>query len=149
MENGDVTNGHRDELEAGPRIDNRVVRPSPIWSPEVIEDIQEKADIGRYRIRAVSTLRKPTSFDDLTFIPCTLTPIPLQGYRERCETPAVIGGRHGATPLTLETPITIAGMSYGALSANAQQALGWAATRVGISTTTGDGGMRPGEREDC
>ena len=32
-------------------------------------------------------------------------------------------------------------MSYGALSRNAKVALGHAATRVGISTTTGDGGM--------
>jgi glutamate synthase domain-containing protein 2 len=126
----------------------RVLRPSRIWTAETIEDIQEKAEIGRYRIRAFSTLRRTTSFDDLTFLPCTLTRIPLEGYRERCETRTVIGGRHGGQPLVLEIPITIAGMSYGALSANAKQALGWAASRVGTSTTTGDGGMRPGERED-
>ena len=38
-------------------------------------------------------------------------------------------------------------MSYGALSRNAKAALGTAATRVGISTTTGDGGMLDLERE--
>jgi methylamine---glutamate N-methyltransferase subunit C len=144
MENGDVARGFTDDAVAG----GRVVRPSRIWSPEVIEDIQEKSEIGRYRIRAYSTLRHTVHFQDLTFVPCTLTRIPLEGYRERCETQTVIGARHGAEPITLETPITIAGMSYGALSANAKQALGWAASRVGISTTTGDGGMRPGERED-
>jgi glutamate synthase domain-containing protein 2 len=46
----------------------------------------------------------------------------------------------------LKTPITIAGMSYGALSRNAKTALGMAATRVGTSTTTGDGGMTEEER---
>jgi methylamine---glutamate N-methyltransferase subunit C len=124
-----------------------VVRPSRLWTSEVIEDIQQKADIGRYRIRAFSTRRHTTHFDDLTFIPCTLSRVPLEGYRERCETRTEIGGRHGAQPIVLETPITIAGMSYGALSANAKVALGRAATRAGISTTTGDGGMLPAERE--
>ena len=50
-------------------------------------------------------------------------------------------------PLHLDIPITIAGMSFGALSAPAKEALGRGATAVGTSTTTGDGGMTPEERE--
>src|SRR5439155_15135801 len=46
-----------------------------------------------------------------------------------------------------DRPITIAGMSYGALSKTAKTALGTAARRLGISTTTGDGGMLAEERE--
>jgi glutamate synthase domain-containing protein 2 len=38
-------------------------------------------------------------------------------------------------------------MSFGALSANVKQALGMAATEMGTTTTTGDGGMTPEERE--
>ena len=38
-------------------------------------------------------------------------------------------------------------MSFGALSARAKEALGRAATEVGTSTTTGDGGMTPEERK--
>ena len=38
-------------------------------------------------------------------------------------------------------------MSFGALSANVKEALGRAATAVGTSTTTGDGGMTPEERD--
>src|SRR5436305_8555257 len=38
-------------------------------------------------------------------------------------------------------------MSFGALSANTKEALGRAATEVGTSTTTGDGGMTTEERE--
>ena len=38
-------------------------------------------------------------------------------------------------------------MSFGALSASAKEALGRAATEVGTSTTTGDGGMTPEERK--
>ena len=59
----------------------------------------------------------------------------------------VLGARHGAKPIELEIPITIAGMSFGALSATAKEALGRAATAVGTSTTTGDGGMTPEERK--
>src|SRR5690606_8378999 len=44
-------------------------------------------------------------------------------------------------------PITIAGMSFGSLSARAKEALGRGATAVGTSTTTGDGGMTEEERE--
>ena len=44
--------------------------------------------------------------------------------------------------------MTIVGMSFGALSRNAKAALGRAATAVGTSTTTGDGGMHPMEREN-
>lgn len=43
-------------------------------------------------------------------------------------------------------PVTIAGMSFGALSANAKESLGRGASMVGTSTTTGDGGMTPEER---
>ena len=38
-------------------------------------------------------------------------------------------------------------MSFGALSANVKEAIGRAATAMGTSTTTGDGGMTPEERQ--
>src|ERR671927_534316 len=55
--------------------------------------------------------------------------------------------RNASRPLHLKIPITIAGMSFGALSAPAKEALGRGASAVGTSTTTGDGGMTPEERE--
>ena len=55
--------------------------------------------------------------------------------------------RYASKPLVLDIPITIAGMSFGALSGQAKEALGRAATAVGTSTTTGDGGMTTEERE--
>jgi len=120
---------------------------SAIWSPAVIEDIQLKAQLGRYRLQGFSTHRRVPSFDDLTFIPCTLSRVPLEGYRERCETRTVLGSRYASKPIVLDRPITISGMSYGALSKTAKVALGKAATRLGISTTTGDGGMLLDERD--
>ena len=71
---------------------------------------------------------------------------PLEGYREACETKVVLGTRFAKKPIIIDTPVTIAGMSFGALSANAKEALGRGASAVGTSTTTGDGGMTPEER---
>ena len=126
-----------------------VLRPSGIFSPDVIEDIQVKADLGRYRIRGFGTLRQRPlpSLDDLTFIPGTLTRVPLEGYREKCSTKTVLGSRFAERPIELDIPVMITGMSYGALSYNAKVALAQGATRAGTSTTTGDGGMLPAERE--
>jgi glutamate synthase domain-containing protein 2 len=123
------------------------VSRNQLWTPEVIEQIQAKAQLGRYLIRGLGSFKRLPSLDDLTFIPCGLTRIPLEGYRERCDTTTVLGSRFAANPVVLATPITIAGMSYGAINRNAKTALGRAATRVGISTTTGDGGMLDDERE--
>ena len=58
-----------------------------------------------------------------------------------------MGTRFAKNPIVLDMPITIAGMSFGALSANVKEALGLAATELGTSTTTGDGGMTQEERQ--
>ncbi|MBI4563444.1 MAG: FMN-binding glutamate synthase family protein [Planctomycetes bacterium] len=126
----------------------RVLKTSGTFTPEVIEDIQAKADLGRYRIRGFGALRErrwPT-FDDLTFLPCTLTRIPLEGYREKCSTKTVLGAGC-AKPIELDIPIMITGMSWGALSFNAKTALAKGAAKVGSSNTTGDGGMLQAERD--
>src|SRR5215470_4779104 len=123
---------------------------SGTFTPAVIEDIQVKAELGHYRIRGFGTLRPRTwaTFDDLTFVPCGLTRIPLEGYRESCSTKTVLGTRHAEKPVELDIPIMVTGMSYGALSYNAKVALARGARRAGTSTTTGDGGMLPAEREN-
>src|SRR6266487_2751799 len=127
-----------------------VLQRSGTFSPEVMDDIHAKAELGRYRIRGFGTLRErrwPT-FDDLTFLPCTLTRIPLEGYREKCSTQTVLGTRFARKPIRLDIPIMITGMSWGALSFNAKVALAKGAAAVGSSNTTGDGGMLMAEREN-
>jgi glutamate synthase domain-containing protein 2 len=119
---------------------------TPLWNRDVVEDIWTKATLGRYRIQGGATRLRVPCFDDLTFVPATMTRVALEGYRERCETRTVLGSRCASKPIVLDRPITIAGMSYGALSKTAKTALGTAATRLGISTTTGDGGMLLEER---
>jgi glutamate synthase domain-containing protein 2 len=117
------------------------------FPPDVIARVHDMADTGQYPIRGLGARRKLPTFDDLVFLTASVSRYPLEGYRERCDTTTELGGRHGARPLRLDIPITIAGMSFGALSASAKEALGRAATDVGTSTTTGDGGMTPEERK--
>jgi glutamate synthase domain-containing protein 2 len=122
---------------------------SPIWDPMTIEDIQTKARLGRYRIRAGSTRHRIPRLDDLVFLPATMTRLPLEGYRENCETRTVLGAAHGCErPLDLAIPIYVTSMSFGALSWNAKAALGRAASRLGTATFTGEGGMLPEERQE-
>ncbi len=54
------------------------LQSSGTYTPNVMQEIQEKAELGRYRIRGFGTLRQRNwaTFDDLTFIPCTLTRFP-------------------------------------------------------------------------
>ena len=125
------------------------LQSSSTFQPEVIDDIQAKAASGLYRIRGWGTLRERrwATFDDLTFLPCSLTRIPLEGYREKCSTRTVLGTRFARKPIQLDVPVMITGMSWGALSYNAKVALARGAGVVGSSNTTGDGGRSA--RSDC
>ncbi|MBW3603791.1 MAG: FMN-binding glutamate synthase family protein [Actinobacteria bacterium] len=120
---------------------------SHTFPPWVIAQIQTMAELGRYEIRGWGAKRRLPTFDDLVFLTASISRYPLEGYRERCDTTTVLGTRNATEPLRLRIPITIAGMSFGALSATAKTALGRAATAMGTSTTTGDGGMTDEERE--
>ena len=42
-------------------------------------------ELGRYRMRGFQCLRKP-GWDELTFLPGTLTRFVIEGYQEKCET---------------------------------------------------------------
>ena len=123
------------------------LRESYLFDRNVIAEIQRAAREGIYDIRGFGAKRRLPHFDDLLLLGASISRYPLEGYRERCDTDVVLGTRFAKKPLELKIPITIAGMSFGALSAPAKEALGRGATEVGTSTTTGDGGMTPEERE--
>ncbi len=128
-------------------VDERKLSASATFPPEVIAEIQRAADEGIYDIRGGGAKRRVPSFDDLVLLGASVSRYPLEGYRERCDTDVLIGARNAAKPVHLKIPVTIAGMSFGAIGANAKQALGMAASALGTSTTTGDGGMTDEERE--
>jgi glutamate synthase domain-containing protein 2 len=123
------------------------LRESAIFDRNAIHEIQRMAREGIYDIRGFGAKRRVPHFDDLLFLGASVSRYPLEGYRERCATDVTLGTRFASEPIQLEIPITIAGMSFGALSAPAKEALGRGASAAGTSTTTGDGGMLPEERE--
>ena len=126
--------------------DNPALIESATFPRHVIAEIQRAASTGIYDIRGFGAKRKLPSFDDLVFLGASTSRYPLEGYREKCTTEVILGGRFAKNPIHLKTPITIAGMSFGSLSAQAKESLGRGATLAGTSTTTGDGGMTPEER---
>ena len=121
-------------------------RESYLFDSATISDIQRAAKDGIYKIRGFGAKRKLPHFDDLVFLGASVSRYPLEGYRETCGTNVELGTRFSEKPLCIDIPITIAGMSFGSLSANAKEALGRGASSVGTSTTTGDGGMTQEER---
>ena len=100
------------------------LRESATFDRNAIAEIQRAARDGLYDIRGWGAKRKVPHFDDLLFLGASVSRYPLEGYRERCDTDVVLGDRFASEPLRLKIPITIAGMSFGALSAPAKEALG-------------------------
>lgn len=119
---------------------------SATFTPAVNAEIRRAAATGIYDIRGGGAKRAVPHFDDLLFLGASVSRYPLEGYRETCDTSVTLGTRYAQNPIKLDIPITIAGMSFGALSGPAKEALGRGATAAGTSTTTGDGGMTVEER---
>ena len=128
--------------------DNKKTTPRISWTFDKYtnSEIRRAAETGIYDIRGGGSKRKLPHFDDLLFLGASMSRYPLEGYREVCNTKVTLGTRYAKKPLELDIPITIAGMSFGALSGRAKEALGRGASMAGTSTTTGDGGMTSEER---
>ena len=131
------------ETAAAPRTEPT---QSATFTPAVNAEIRRAAATGIYDIRGGGAKRAVPHFDDLLFLGASVSRYPLEGYRETCDTSVTLGTRYAQNPIKLDIPITIAGMSFGALSGPAKEALGRGATAAGTSTTTGDGGMTAEER---
>lgn len=117
------------------------------YDTKTLDYIRHAAAAGLYEIRGMGAKRQLPNFDDLVFLGASLSRYPLEGYREKCVTKTILGTRFAKKPIELDIPITIAGMSFGSLSANVKESLGRAASEMGTSTTTGDGGMTQEERQ--
>src|SRR5574341_1414468 len=124
-----------------------VLGRSRIFTPEVINDIHMKAELGRYRMRGFSIFKPIPHWDQLMFLPGTLTRFVIEGYREKCVTKTVLGARFAKKPMELDIPIYITGMSFGALSLEAKMSRAKGASMAGTATCSGEGGMIPPERD--
>src|SRR3954468_22383142 len=131
-----------------PKIPLTAPRQSWTFDDYTLSEIRRAATTGIYDIRGGGAKRRVPHFDDLLFLGASISRYPLEGYREKCGTGVTLGTRFAKKPIELKIPITIAGMSFGALRANAKRALGRGATAAGTSTTTGDGGMSEEERSE-
>ncbi len=118
-----------------------------MWNKETLSEIDYKAETGKHRIRGCATPRPLPTFDDLVILPGQMTRMTIDTYREDCETRTVLGKRFAKKSLVIETPIMIAGMSYGALSKEAKIALAKATSLVGTVISNGEGGILPEELE--
>src|ERR1700747_2962014 len=98
-------------------------------------------------MRGFSIFKEMPHWDDLMFLPGTLTRFVIEGYREKCVTKTVLGARFAKKPIELDIPVYITGMSFGALSLEAKMALAKGASMAGTATCSGEGGMIPPERD--
>ena len=83
-----------------------LLQTSGACTPRVMRGIHTKAETGLYEIRGYGTLRprRWATFDDPDLPACGLTRIPLEGYREKCSTKTVLGGRFAKRPWSSKFP---------------------------------------------
>ena len=60
--------------------DKSLLGKNAIFTPDVINDIHIKSQLGRYRMRGMALKKKIPHWDDLTFLPGTLTRFVIEGY---------------------------------------------------------------------
>lgn len=119
------------------------------WNAKVVEDIQAKSRIGRYRIRGYGAAKTVPHFSDIA-IKVDPARIGANGDPVKAVKLAMtLGARSGAKPLSLSMPVLIAPMSYGALSKSTKMALARASRLSGIVENTGEGGMLAEERAEA
>ena len=112
-------------------IPQTLARQSATFDPYTLSEIRRAAATGIYDIRGAGAKRPLPHFDDLLFLGASISRYPLEGYREKCATDVWLGTRFAKKPIHLKIPVTIAGMSFGSLSAQAKEALGRGATIAG------------------
>ena len=95
-------------------------RKSATFDDYTLSEIRRAAATGIYDIRGGGAKRRIPHFDDLLFLGASISPLPARRLsrtlRHRCH----LGYRFAKKPIELKIPITIAGMSFGRLSAQRQ-----------------------------
>ena len=100
--------------------------------------------MGSERFERGTSTRPGPSLDDIVFVPAQLDRLPLLGS-ESVDTSTILGTR-AARPLHLAIPVFVSHMSFGALSAEAKEALAKGSAMAGTAIASGEGGMHPRER---
>ena len=115
------------------------------WDTNTRLMIQAMSETGHYQLDGKGTTRAFLNMDGLIFLPAQIAHVPLLDEEEVSTT--VVLGKQAKKPITLETPVLNAAMSFGALSREAKMALAKASTLAGGIANTGEGGMLDEERK--
>jgi len=137
-----------------------VYAPHPTWTEEKRRDIYIQAQTGSAILTGVGSTQStiPYLFDHLLLDACQVTNPAIDAIREPMELRTYIGRKPRrlefkslnedyelkteiAPNLLMETPIMIAGMSYGAISLEAHKACAMAAKEQGTFFNSGEGGL--------
>jgi len=114
-------------------------------TPTLKAYIHNMSKVGRHTVSGMGARRKVARLDNLVFMPGQLFRPPLL-EEDKVDTSVVLG-KKSKRKITLNIPIMIGGMSFGALSKEAKIALAMATTETGSMANSGEGGMLPEERE--
>ncbi|MDO8964624.1 MAG: glutamate synthase-related protein [Coriobacteriia bacterium] len=139
-----------------------VFRDSENWSPSLRKAVWRQAESGGVMLTSMGN-DKPylRIFDHLVLDACQVTNPSIDPLREPMETRTFIGHKPDAVEvesngeggfrlkpgagmknnIVLDTPIMFGGMSYGSVSLNVHKSLAMAASRLGITMNTGEGGL--------
>lgn len=107
--------------------------------------IHEISVTGKSVIEPMTTSLPIVSWDDILILGASLNPMPLDDDEEVI-TKTIIG-KNAKKPLTLESPIFISHMSFGALSRESKIALAEASALAKTAICSGEGGILKEEKE--
>lgn len=111
-------------------------------------DFHDLSAMGSLRLnRPREDAPRMAILDQITFRPAQVARLPLLGDVP-VDTSVTLGARAG-TPLRLDIPVFVSHMSFGALSAEAKEALAKGASAAGTAIASGEGGALPAERDNA
>lgn len=110
-----------------------------------MKEIHQMAVTGKSVIEAMGTRMNMPNWDDVLVLGAQLDPMPLDEHAD-VSLKTVIG-KHAKKPMTLDMPVYISHMSFGALSKETKIALAKGSAAAGTATCSGEGGILPEEKE--
>ncbi|MDQ7093854.1 FMN-binding glutamate synthase family protein [Desulfosporosinus sp. PR] len=117
-------------------------------SVQNILEISLRAEQGKLIERPLGSSRRLPQYDNLMFVPAQMARLPKEA-RVAVDMCVTLGPK-AQKPLTIETPLMIAGMGYGiGLSEQAKIALAKAAKQLKTVTNSGEGPYLPEERQEA
>ena len=145
--------GESGEGDAIPSPESETPKAGPTPEEPTVARIHEMARggldaIGRHgEVAAMGVPRTDLPhWDDIQILPAQLARKPLQSDVDVVT--AVTIGPRAARPLTLDIPLLVTDMSFGALSEEAKVALARGAELAGTGICSGEGGMLPEEQAE-